>query len=402
MASRPFVTKVSPPSGDRVPNVIEIELEFDQPMAPPEQAFPYLVVPKEDFAGARPELVPRVEYNPSTRTFRIPLIMPSKDPLQVNVSGRKFSVPPLFAQNQEVKVTLSGFKSAKGIPAEPVELRYQRSTRKFTAADESKLSTEAKKPELLRLLESMQERRHQIRFVDEKLQQLSMRGGHGVFRDIELATATFMWRPPNFCFADFGELTMWGIFRLGADGTNWWIQFQANNRTNVTIGPMSEVGRWNISFCDPFGLTMVEPGIAAEKRYLKLLGLVKKNGESFHRVEAWSVRTFPGSSTVAAELVDWFIDSRTLRPAEIIKFSPGSVQRIRFVHGLTQPPRLECFSAPGIPGVSPQSHENLRQGCTNRFVVLHDGSDGRVRVGSGMYGPNGSKYIAGGLDVDFE
>ncbi|HWI59973.1 MAG TPA: S41 family peptidase, partial [Bacillota bacterium] len=119
-ASPPKAITIVPPPRSQVAQVTFVEIQFDQPMAPPEQAFPYLVAPP---GAARPEMIPYVKYDAAKRTFRIPLVLKAKEP---------------------VRFTLAGLRSADGLPAEPIKLEYRTTAEEFSQADQARMEAAAK------------------------------------------------------------------------------------------------------------------------------------------------------------------------------------------------------------------------------------------------------------------
>ena len=66
----PQVTTISPAPGSQVPFRTFLEIQFDQPMTPPAEAFPYLLSKP---GMKEPRMISRVQYDAARHTFRIPV-----------------------------------------------------------------------------------------------------------------------------------------------------------------------------------------------------------------------------------------------------------------------------------------------------------------------------------------
>ena len=105
----PKALAVSPAPGSDVSRLTFIEVQFDQPMASPKEAFPYLVVPPtarnpEQMLRGTPEMPRWLQYDPVKHAFRLAVVLPATN---------------------KVQFSLAGFRSATGVRAEPIKLQYQ-------------------------------------------------------------------------------------------------------------------------------------------------------------------------------------------------------------------------------------------------------------------------------------
>jgi len=365
-AKTPKVIRLSPASGSQVPLLTSVEIQFDQPMTPPSEALPCLSSPDE-MSGFLPALVSHVEYDPSSHTFRLSLLLPA---------------------NKTTLFKLAGFLGENGLPALPVKVSYQTAEEKIAARELEITAAAAKEPSLLELLESVKRQRLQMTSVCERVQSLETSQSGGLFTGLECHYATFKWQNPDRFYGDVSGFMHQWAFRTGSDGLNWWFHRQLQTGTTLLACPAGDVGEVTVSFCDPFGLTSKTPAQAASDLGLRYAGVAKAEGSDFHLLEAWKMNDFPLSY---GHLTQWRIDSRNHRLAEVTRYLPGHVRRHRFFYdSVNQPLPAEMFAVPKIEGQPPTPPAPLDSSYTNRFVRIRDGSDAAMSLYWGKTGPKGS------------
>jgi hypothetical protein len=369
----PQVTLLSPASGERVPFRTFLEIQFDQPMTPPTEAFPYL---RSERGMKEPGMICRGEYDAARHAFRIPLLLPPKE---------------------KVEFTLTGFRSASGVAARPIKLQYQVSGDELAKADQAKLEAGAREPQLLDLLKNMKQERSQLTSLAERVQTLDLRQQDGLFVELKSQSATFRWQKPAQYYGDVTEPMMTcSDFRIGSDGQRWWWHSASARRTNLVVCSAMDLHELNVSICDPFELTRQKPAAAASDLGLNYAGVSKVGAAECHLVEAWQIENVPGM-TPSGSLVQWQIDRRNYRPAAIAQFYDFGVIRQRFLYDAVNTPLPEAdFAVPKVEGLAPKPPEPLDAGYTHRFVNLCDGSDGNMSVRWGKKGPKGRS--SGGLN----
>jgi Peptidase family S41/Tricorn protease C1 domain len=363
----PQVTTISPAPGSQVPFRTFLEIQFDQPMTPPAEAFPYLV----SKAGSNePRMISRVQYDVARHAFRIPL---------------------LLAPNEKTEFTLTGFRSVAGVPARPVNLQYQVSDEELAKADREKIEAGTAEPRLLDLLETMKQKRMQLTSLSERVQDLTLSQKDGLFYELRSQSATFKWQKPDQYYGDAtGPMLMCNDFRIGSDGQHWWWHNESARWTLFIVCPVAEMHELNVSICDPFDLTHMTPTAAATKLGLNYAGVCKVVAADCLQVEAWQIVRLSKAAPFGS-LIQWWIDPRNYRPAQITLFGSGYVSRTRFLYDrVNESLPAGDFAVPKLEGLSPTPPETLGQGYTNRFINLRDGSDGRMSVRWGKKGPEGT------------
>ena len=363
----PQVTTVSPTLGSQVPIRTFLEIQFDQPMSPPTEAFPCLVSER----GARePRMISRIQYDTAKHVFRIPLLLPP---------------------DQKVAFTLTGFRSAAGVPARPIKLQYQVSGEELAKADREKMDAGAKNPRLLDLLKTMKQKRMQLTSLAERVQNLMLFQKDGLFYELQSQSATFKWQKPDQYYGDAtGPMFSCSDFRIGSDGQHWWWHHESSSGANFVLCATNEMQGLNISICDPFDLTDETPTAAATELGLNYAGFSKLDAANCLQMEAWQIERIPGM-TPSGYLIQWWIDPKNYRPTQITQFSDCFVSRMRFLYdAVNKPLPARDFAVPKLEGLPPTPPEALDMGYTNRFVNLRDGSDGTMSLRWGKKGPEGT------------
>jgi len=385
----PKVTSISPKPGSTVALLTFAEIQFDQPMLPPTEARPCVV----SVVGAKnPGAICRVEYNPTNRTFRIPLLAPIKDRVRFTLAGHTINVPPMLTPRGRVSFALTGFQSAKGVPAAPVKLDYAVAETELAVADQKRIEAAAQDPKLLAVLDTFKQKRQSLTSVSERVQQLELGPGSNLFTSLNSRSAVFKWQSPGQFYSDVSQpMLSCDVFRVGCDGRNWWFQSESSYGKTVQICPTAEMHEVNALICDPFELTRNTSAKAARDQSLNYIGPLNFGGAEHHVLEAWSVEMLSGIA-VWGELTQWWIDPRTALPAQLVQFRDSGLERTRFFYdAINESLPASDFALPHIEGVSPEKPEALDADHTRRFVIVRDGSDGRM---SGRWGKKGPKATA--------
>jgi hypothetical protein len=360
-------TRITPAPGSEVPVLTFVEIEFDRPMSPPTDGWPYVA---GTFEPEKPQMISHVEHDPARRTFRLPL---------------------LSAPKKKAQFTLAGFRSADGTPVEPIKLNYQVTGEERAAAEVARTKAGSENPDLLALLDTMRQKRAQLTSLAERVQSLSLSRDAGAFTRLESKSASFRWQQPDQFYGDASqEMLSCAGFRIGSDGENWWWHYAGQNRTKLVVCPVKDMQTRNVSLCDPFDLLHRAPGKAASELGLRLLGRNTGGKTDARLLEAWDLSVQDGGF-VWGQFNQWLIDPESLRPEEVMLAHPGGVIRRRFHYDtVNKPMPAEVFAVPGLPGVTPSPPEALDADYTNRFINLRDGSDGRMSVRWGKQGPKGT------------
>ena len=230
----------------------------------------------------------------------------------------------------------------------------------------------------------------------ERVQILGFGRSDERFTSLESKGASFRAQLPGRFYGDMSQVMWRVVYRVGSDGKEWWLHWDQpmpspvyhrgrlyrgpQEEEHFTLCPAREMRVTDLSFCDPFHLVSNTVASAAAGLKLNYAGTTNLAGVDYHLVEAWEVEPW------GHLLRQWWIDARTLRPAEVAEFSAGGVSRTRFFYdAVNQPLARESFAVPDLKGISPDPPKFL-DGVLDptyprRFVLIHDGADGRMGVG---------------------
>jgi len=283
------------------------------------------------------------------------------------------------------------------VPAAPVQLNYSVAETELALADRKRIEAAAKDPVLLGVLEALKAKRGQLQSVAECVQQLELGTRSNLFTSIQSGSAVYRWQAPNRYYADISQpMLSCEAFRIGCDGQRWWFHAACGGSLRLQACPLAEMHEVNALFCDPFELQPRDPAAAARERHLNYLGRTNLNGTEHHVIESWHAENFAGMTTWG-ELTQWWIDSQTALPTQVVHFRDGGISRERFLYDTVNQPLPEAdFALPSIEGLSPQTPDALDADYTKRYVTVRDGSDGRMSGRWGKQGPKGTS--SGGLN----
>jgi hypothetical protein len=394
-AAAPKAVSLAPASGGSGTLLTFIKVQFDQPMMPPPEGLPWLGSQTNIWKQAG--LIPYVTYNPSNYSFRMPVLLPPRSDVRFRVAGHIFQVPRLLTPPGHVRFTLDGFRSAAGVAATPVPVEYR--VLEVGASDEelAKAEKNARDEQLLALLRAMKQRRAAIRSLAERVQILQYGRHEGLFAGMDSQSASFQMQLPDRFYGDVSEIMLsCRVFRIGCDGHDWWFHCQPAGSHELVVCPADQMHIRELSFADPFDLLSRSVAQAASEMHLRYAGRTNVAGMAYHLVESWQAEAI-GSAVVVGSLRQWWIDARTLLPAELVQFSSDGIWRTRLLYdAINTPVSAAVFAVPRIAGVVAGPPDPLDTNYTQRLVIIRDGADGRMSERWGQKGPKG--ISSGGLN----
>ena len=322
--------------------------------------------------------------------------------VQYDAAKHLFRIPMLLQPNHRVAFTLTGFRSAAGVPAAPVQLQYQVAGEELAEKQNRrrKMEADAREPELLKVLETMKQKRLQLTSLTERVQNLMLAQKDGVFCELQSQSGIFKWQKSDQFYVDItGPMLSCSDSRMGSDGQQWWRLDKSSDGTNFVVCPVKEIQKLNTAICDPFNLTRMTPAATAARMKLKYDGLFKLGATDYFQMEAWHMSAISKEAPFGS-VIQWWIDPQNYRPAQITVFDSHSVLRERFLYdSVNETLPAGDFAVPRLKGLVPVPPEPLDAGYTNRFVKVSDGSDGNMNVAYGEEGPkgtSGSSFIMDG------
>lgn len=387
--SPPKPLAISPHSGSTTTPLTFIDVRFDRPMKPPQEAFPFLGPQTNTVKQA--SLLAKVDYDPARWSFRLPVLLPTHAPVRFRFWGSTRELPLLLTPNEPVQFTLDGFCDAEGRAAAPIPVRYRVSTTALGTPSRSEMLARARDPGLLAVLALMQQARTGMVSLAERVQVVEQFRRQGLFTCLNAQGAAFRTQAPGRFYGDVSQIMRSSrTFRVGCDGERWWFHWSGLQEERLTACPMNEMRSVETSFCDPFGLTACSPAQAAARLQLSYVGRTNVAGVDYHLIETWKVSASAGHST-SGSVCQWWVDARTGWLAEVDHLMEDGLIRTRyFCDAWNEPLPPESFALPASAGLQARPPEPLEAGFTNRFVRIHDGADGVMSLRWGKSGPRGS------------
>ena len=360
-APKPKVVDISPATAGPWPVLTMLQVTFDQPMRPPEQGFPFME--KSPFSDA-PAVMQNFTYDPQTRRFTVPLLLPPDNP---------------------VKITLNGFRSADGVAADLVVFRCDVGTNDYSAEQSNAIANAAADPRLKQLLTAMKDARQHFTSGVETVQNKFLNGEESWNR-ISLNHAVFKWQGTNQAYGDITDVMNSKAFILGTDGSTCWLFTDGEDGQNLQTCANTLMASINASIADPLALTSRSVAAVIAEDKLVYAGQAPLAGRACHRLQSWTVHQAQGKyDRTSAECSEWWIDAATDLPAQLIESSTYGCQIFTFDYDkLNQPLPDNAFQPPVVTNPSPKADEyklykqEKPAPDEKRFITIRDGCDGRM------------------------
>jgi hypothetical protein len=410
-STRPRVVSVFPPDGAAgVAPATELRVRFDRPMEPLSLKLTW------DCGGFTDCDFPK--YDAEQYEFTIPLRLAAGTLHQI-VVNEPWLMPGMRIAEVRKRTPQEGFRSAERrlgcvfvwrfFTQKPVQagagatssLSSDEASLEAVPAkqfDEPVVSPERAASQLLDLLKAMKRERLQLTALSERVQELSQSRKGGWFVALNSTGSSFRWQRPHHCFGDVSDIMGCPVFRIGADAQHCWMDDVNEARERVEFFPAKEVGRWELKFCDPFGIIGRTPAEVVGSLGLEYGGLIRRGNEQWHLIETSSARQLSVGGGTVGNRTQWRIDPRTCLLAEILTADRDRLCRTRFLYdSINQALPAAAFVVPRPKGASIQPADALDATYTNRFIRVSDGSDGRMSLGLGKFGSRGTS-VSGGLN----
>lgn len=355
----PRVVSVDPPPGAAVGRLAPVKVVFDRPMDP----HSYGLDRGLHQSPGRPSQVVEASYDAPARRFDL-LVRPSSDAAW--------------------SVDLAGFRSAEGVPAEPVRVAYKTEDDPFSRVLRDRFELAAGSPRLREVVERAREASRKIesatvRVATDKIELLPHsfpdRGVMTQYRAVgySRSAATFRKGPGDKFEVDTAS-SPWGSLRVGFDGATCWIdvtnvrfRYESDRPGGVSILvlPVDHAER-DVSIADPFdaaGKATVDDLIRDLK--LEYGGEADLNGRRCHEVRSWIVEDGEGHCR------RWFLDAETFLTARV---QPSAGRTLDFTYeGINAPIPDETFR---VPDGASRRIDRAGDGFMKWFIGARDGSDG--------------------------
>jgi hypothetical protein len=358
----PRVVSVEPATDSEVTLLTELKVKFDQPMDPS-----WYGIVSSDTGPMRsgPAIMRIATYDPERRQFTLPVLMPS---------------------NWYGKIRLEGFRNSEGTPAEPITLKYRTLRQPIAESMQSRIRAEGQSPELRRLVEQILAARRNLKSVEETAQDVMVYGwSPGWSQQYRSTKAVFRIQNERQFYANIDDI-MNIPFRIGSDGQTCW--FRGDH--DLYSLPFEQIDEKNLLIADPFGATRAkDAGEVIEHLRLAYLGKAEVEGRPCHKIRSWGIGVDRDGDT--SPIQDWYFDSATFLPVRLESMTRDFLIANTYVYThVNEPIPDERFRVESAPDLVQKAPEPLTKGYTQRYLIIHDGSNGRMSVRWGMHGPQGS------------
>ncbi len=178
-------------------------------------------------------------------------------------------------------------------------------------------------------------------------------------------------------------------FVVASNREECWFQY----KDTLKVLPFDEMNEKNVLMADPFPVSWyetVDDAIKALK--LEYRGTAEWAGRTCHRICSWQSQIVDmGDDRHVWGLVQWWIDTESLRPVAVETFGTDSrhVHEFSYRH-LNEPIAESLFETPSGEEITRAEPEPLGSGYDRTFLNARDGSTGQMSVRWGKKGSNGT------------
>jgi outer membrane lipoprotein-sorting protein len=354
-ANKPKVVSISPASGAIWNKFTTLQVQFDRPVIPHSGK---LTFTPESFSSGIMPLTPSNEK--ATTTLTLPLIL--------STSG---------------KLIISDFISESGATSEPYEIEFALSSKSLSAEKEDSLLKFEEDTNFINLIENIQKASKNVTSVSEKvfttsISDNSFRAEYGIFR----------FQQPKQFYCDISEIINIP-FKLGSDGENCWFfsdstEQRKNGEIRFYMTPCSDVNDIDIKLVRPFS-TRKEPVAIIRSNKLEYLGK-----ETVSNTQCEVIRSYRLLNDHFPRITTYWFDAEKFLPVRIIQTDTNKYQFDFVYDSLNTPLSDKQFQYDGPDSYTAEKPEALDEGYTERSIIVHDGSDGRMSGRWGKKGPKGT------------
>jgi len=363
---KPKVVSVRPASGSEIALVSELIVTFNQPIDPDQ--FQIVDASLEDRYKHLSEVAAlntQVIYDPNKYQFTIPLILPC---------------------NWNGSVKLSGFKSSKGVEAEPLMLNYSTLRKKFSRDLLERFEKARESRELKALVEKIKEMRSNLKSLSETVNVV---WDYGELREKRNQQMIFKVQGNKQFYVDMSE-AFDKPWHIGSDGNKCWFYNEFKDDKKLVMTDFAQIDEKNIGICEPFGISKYDVDEAIKQNNLEYIGTEILDERRCHLVRGWSAYVHIDRATCKVNM--WWVDAETYMPAQLVTYLSRVKRSQRFIYEkINQPIDDSEFRPDFITDIEPEEPEPLGDGYETRFINAIDGSStGRMSVRWGKRGPAGT------------
>lgn len=372
----PKVTGVVPGEGSELGWITIFAITFDGPMDPDSVVVPVVQGPP---LGGDYSIIPMIEYDPASCTFRVPVVM------KKNWSGI---------------VTFHGFRDSTGRLTESVELPVRTGEEMFLEQNPGNFLITADPGKFESLEQQILAERQAVHtFMEHVITDGAMGIGiHGYQLIIRRMTVFAV--DDEKCFADSGPI------RMGFDGRQWWAAFKPSRTGESAFQWTSRSNdtRWTV-FSDPLYVLPGSAGHGKRDPHLEYLGLDVVKGQNLHRFRRWTIMLYPQKSIVFVSELYVDANSGLLHSQQRwsnLGLRDGSTVEYQVVNGELDP---AVFDLATYTKLQPEKEFPFRdpaeaESVETYFYLIDDGSSGNTQVRFGFTDSDGNKRTSGMSDYN--
>lgn len=368
-AETPHLVSVDPPPGSKTSVFTPIRVKFDRPMVPDLYEISD-AMPREP-GDTAPSLHFPVRYDDESFCFMLPMLLPPQ---------RTF------------RIKLHGFWSVEGGEAHAITLAYEVDNRLLSEAHQTRIAEAARSEKLLQIVDAVRRSRRAITSLEETVRTRRVWGLQSTWAtSLRCDESVFRFQGERQFVGDVSGI-MEIPFAVGSDGRQCWIR----RGNEMIVGRSDMIDNKNLLFCDPFGLAQFRtPQEAIDALQLEYIGTEQYDGRTCHRIRSWKGE-LEGDIQMARWRVtgiqDWLIDAETFLPAVV---EGGGIRNCYSYLKIGKPIAEGEFQPPSAANMDMKAIEPLGKGYDRRFLIVRDGSDGRMSVRWGKTGSGGRRVSSG-------
>jgi outer membrane lipoprotein-sorting protein len=295
----------------------------------------------------------------------------------------QFSIPLILPCNWNGSVQLSGFKTAKGVEVQPIELNYTTSRDNFSDDLLQRFEKAKQSAELRVLLENIKNARSGLKSLSETVYYAYDFGDHE-----KSVKAIFKMQGRNQFYVDMSE-EFEIPWHIGSDGEKCWFYNEHMDTNKLVAIDFSQIDEKKISICDPFGIAEADIDTVIKHNNIEYLGTEILDGRKCHKVRSWLVKI---EHKAICSIITWWFDSETYMPAKIVSDPGRWRESYRFIYDRVNEPINDSeFRPESVTKIKPQEPEPLDENYNTRYIRIIDGSSsGRMSIRWGKRGPKGT------------
>lgn len=301
--------------------------------------------------------------------------------------------------------SFKNFRSTKGVPAVPVPYSFTTSGKPLEKTDsklDDKEDSSDGKPIPLELLKEIRDKRAAIHSADYSVETVVQIDGEKLFGG--KANSLFRFQGDDQWLVEISEIMQSANFQGGCDGSEEWSYYipkDSSAEPSYKIRFLTSIARKDVNLLDPFRCRNIsEDKLESHRDRLtaegyRYLGENEVEGKKVHRFTfSHNDRFHHDDMTTSTEIT---LDNDTLLPNHVVTETTSSrieiINEMKFaIHALNQEYGKADFQPENTAKLEPEKVTQPESGYSKFYVIVDDGSDGRMSVRlNGQQGEKGTR-----------